>query len=70
MIFARSRTERPGTDAPGYTEGLGLANVRRRLDLLYPDAHTLAIHETPDRFDVTLHLDLAAHHADDVPARG
>lgn len=36
--------------------GIGLKNVKRRLDLLYPDRHQLTIQETPDRFDVTLTL--------------
>ncbi|RPD49578.1 histidine kinase [Hymenobacter sediminis] len=38
--------------------GIGLANVRRRLELLYPSRHTLAVNDTPTDFQVTLHLDL------------
>jgi len=38
--------------------GIGLANVRRRLALLYPSRHTLAVADTPTAFQVTLHLDL------------
>ncbi|SDY88247.1 sensor histidine kinase [Hymenobacter psychrophilus] len=38
--------------------GIGLANVRRRLALLYPARHTLRIADTPTDFQVTLHLDL------------
>jgi hypothetical protein len=41
------------------TAGIGLANVRRRLDLLYPDAHDLIIDETPTQF--TVHLRLPLH---------
>jgi LytS/YehU family sensor histidine kinase len=40
------------------TAGIGLANVRRRLDLLYPDAHDLAIRETATQFTVNLRLPL------------
>jgi hypothetical protein len=38
--------------------GIGLANVRRRLALLYPDRHTLTVTNTPTDFQVTLHLTL------------
>lgn len=38
--------------------GIGLANVRRRLALLYPDRHTLSVADTPTHFEVTLHLAL------------
>ncbi|TDX02019.1 histidine kinase [Dinghuibacter silviterrae] len=38
--------------------GIGLANVRRRLDLLYPGAYDLFIHSSDSRFDVRLQLQL------------
>ncbi|GAB3945268.1 histidine kinase [Spirosoma harenae] len=39
--------------------GIGLQNTRERLRLLYPDAHTLTIDDTPTHFRVTLLLVLA-----------
>lgn len=36
--------------------GIGLQNVKRRLDLSYPDNYVLNIKETPDRYAVELHL--------------
>ncbi len=36
--------------------GLGLRNVQRRLDLLYPGRHRLQISREPDRFEVALEL--------------
>ncbi|MEY3051854.1 MAG: hypothetical protein RLY31_1639 [Bacteroidota bacterium] len=38
--------------------GIGLANVRRRLDLLYPGRYTLVLDDQPDRFAVRLTLRL------------
>ncbi|MBU6341398.1 MAG: histidine kinase [Bacteroidetes bacterium] len=36
--------------------GIGLTNVRQRLNLLYPDNHTLEVSDEPNRFAVTLRL--------------
>jgi two-component system LytT family sensor kinase len=38
--------------------GIGLKNVQRRLDLIYPGKHTLTIHQGEDQFGVTLQLRL------------
>jgi sensor histidine kinase YesM len=40
------------------TSGIGLTNVKRRLDLLYPKHHSLDIHQKDHTFDVHLKLDL------------
>lgn len=40
--------------------GIGLENVRRRLELLYPNKHRLEVTRGEDFFDVTLELDLDA----------
>ncbi|RFS15520.1 sensor histidine kinase [Emticicia sp. C21] len=40
-------------DEPG---GIGLPNVRKRLTLLYPDQHTLEIHNTGETFTVVLKI--------------
>lgn len=48
------------TDAPGEeTGGIGLKNVKRRLELLFPHRHTLDVRKTTDRFEVNLTLQLA-----------
>ena len=40
------------------TGGIGLANVRRRLALLYPDRHELLVTDESETYHVNLHLDL------------
>ncbi len=39
--------------------GLGLENVRRRLNLLYPDSHILEIDDNEEKYHVNLSIDLA-----------
>ncbi|WP_211345590.1 sensor histidine kinase [Paraflavitalea soli] len=40
------------------TGGLGLSNVKRRLELLFPATHTLIIEDGPERYSVTLTIKL------------
>jgi sensor histidine kinase YesM len=42
----------------GEYNGLGLENVKRQLELLYPGKHLLNIQDQPDRFSVALQLSL------------
>lgn len=45
-------------DAGRPSGGIGLVNVRRRLELLYPEKHELSIKKTPNSFAVALKLEL------------
>ena len=40
------------------TSGIGLINTRKRLEMVYPERHTLEITDKPDYFAVTLKIDL------------
>ena len=44
-----------GNPGPG---GIGLKNMQKRLELIYPGRHRLAIKQTKERFELTLQLDL------------
>lgn len=49
---------KPTAPPTGQKGGIGLANLRKRLDLLYPGLHRLQIEEQPTRFRVTLQISL------------
>ena len=38
--------------------GIGLVNVRRRLDILYPERYTLTIDDQPSAYGVSLEVAL------------
>ena len=39
-------------------DGTGMANAKKRLQLLYPQAHTLSIANNENTFTVTLNINL------------
>jgi sensor histidine kinase YesM len=55
---------KPATGAGGATggaagkKGIGLSNVRKRLELLYPSDHLLSIESTPNTFTVNMQIPL------------
>ena len=52
-----SATHHSSTEAVRH-RGIGLKNVKRRLDLIYPAKHELTIHQDENQFEVKLHLEL------------
>lgn len=58
-LSVQNAINRPGAKAASM--GTGLENVRRRLALIYPQAHSLQIQEDNGIFSVLLDLSLAPH---------
>ncbi len=58
--FCIENSKPPQRPNPGRTRsgGIGLVNVKRRLNLIYPDQYQLKIHNEPDRYKVNLILNL------------
>jgi two-component system LytT family sensor kinase len=52
VVNTKDRIQSNGKD----TGGIGLKNVKRRLDLLYNGRHTLTIQDQPDKYSVELHI--------------
>lgn len=57
-VFFKCVNSKPEQSAVSHSGGLGLTNIRRRLDLLFPSLHDLQIEETSAAYTVTLILKL------------
>ena len=58
LFFKCINSKSPGIIIKSDTSGLGLSNVKRRLELLYPGRHALEIKDNTDNFSVTLKIKL------------
>ncbi len=58
LIFECSNTFMTDTNTQDLSKGIGLENVKKRLSLLYPDAHKLSISIEENTYTVTLLLEL------------
>jgi two-component system LytT family sensor kinase len=54
LIFSVTNTKAPLRD--NMPPGIGLKNVRRQLELMYPDRHTLSIDDNATRYKVALQI--------------
>lgn len=57
-FFVRNRYHETGSWEKDKTSGIGLTNVKRRLNLLYPNSHSLQITKEDGWFSVLLELNL------------
>jgi len=58
MDFKISNNKPPWTNEPAAKKGIGLANVKKRLQLLYPASHSLMITESEMSYDVSMKIAL------------
>lgn len=58
LHFTCSNTHQPGSNTESLSKGIGLQNVKKRLQLLYPSGHILAIKEEGNRYLVDLKIQL------------
>jgi LytS/YehU family sensor histidine kinase len=56
LLFTVENSREPGQKQNRKSGGIGLTNVKRRLELLYPGRHELNIEETDKTFSVKLNL--------------
>jgi two-component system, LytTR family, sensor kinase len=59
LLFSvfNSLHQRQDNDPEKYSSGIGLVNVKKRLELLYAKTHSLTIHRTEKEFSVVLEID-------------
>ncbi len=55
-------------DPEKYSSGIGLVNVQKRLNLLYPTQHQLTIHKTDKEFSIILEIDFKSQQSKLEPA--
>lgn len=67
LNLSNSRNAEP---VKGNIGGIGLQNIRKRLDLIYPGRYTMTVNEEPEMYAVKLQMKLAVMQAITIaPAR-
>ena len=57
-LFFRCINSKPAVKAVNKSGGLGLSNIKRRLELLFPASHDLKIEDNPEKYCINLTLKL------------
>jgi len=60
LDFRCKNNFQPTSNTQNLSHGIGLENVKKRLELLYPNVHQLDIRETENQFEVHLSMQLTA----------
>lgn len=58
LSFTCTNSFLPDANTESLSKGIGLENVKKRLDILYPNKHELLIEESENKFNVSLKLQL------------
>jgi LytS/YehU family sensor histidine kinase len=58
IVIENSKPDTTPNDSPVRSGGIGLKNVKRRLNLIYPERYTLKIDDSPNAYRVELSIDL------------
>jgi sensor histidine kinase YesM len=58
LIFTSINSFLPNSNNQNLSEGIGLGNVKKRLEILYPERHTLEIKDVDNIYNVNLKLKL------------
>jgi hypothetical protein len=61
LYFFLSNSKPAGDSKPVFRKGIGLENVKKRLQLLYHDKHTLDVRATEDTFTVQMEISLTEY---------
>lgn len=61
LHFICKNTYQEQSNTDNLTKGIGLENVKKRLQLLYPEAHQLNIKKQDETYEVRLSVDLKKH---------
>jgi len=63
LKIVNSKSSKSNKNERSFTEGIGLKNVRRRLDLIYPEKHELVVKDTGEAFEINLTIELENNNA-------
>ena len=56
LSFRLRNSKRKANNAPTHSGGVGLENIQKRLNLLYPERHQLQINNVAEHYEVTLEI--------------
>ena len=58
ILFEITNSLPPLPPSPSGKKGIGLENLKRRLELLYPEKHSLVVKKEPELYSVKLMIEI------------